>query len=85
LPLSRIKFKKQFKSKTEDYAKIAIVSNDADIKDYVKDHYPFLVYNRHALNAHQTAFEAGKEAGRVVQFRQGVGAGGSHGPKLIRG
>jgi len=75
---------KQLEASDDAYTAL-IVSNDADIKDYVKDHYPFLVYNRRALNQHQTAFEAGKEAGRVIQFRQGVGAGGSHGPKLIRG
>jgi len=60
-----------------------VVMNDHEIKEYMKVKYPRLTYSSSNSRRDRSGFEAGKEAGRSIQFRQGVGAGGSSGPKLL--
>lgn len=75
---------RQLEASDDSYMAL-IVHNDADINEYLKDNHPFLRTNVSYINMNRSAFETGKAAGQMVQFRQGVGAGGSHGPKLIKG
>lgn len=60
-----------------------IVHNDAELNEYLKANYPHLSYIHHNLNKDRSGFETGKAAGRTISFRQGVGAGGSSGPRLL--
>lgn len=61
-----------------------IVRNDIELKDFEKIHYPFLYHvYQGARQSDRSAFEAGKSAGRSIQFGRGVGSGGSLGPKLL--
>ena len=60
-----------------------VVHSDFEIKEYMNIHYPSLTYNKFTINRNSSGFEAGKAAGRAVQFRSGLGAGGNAGPKLL--
>ena len=60
-----------------------IVVNDRELDEFIKIKYPRLVSTSHTYRPVRSAYDAGKTAGREVQFRMGVGAGGSSGPKLI--
>jgi hypothetical protein len=62
-----------------------VVSNDADLKEYMNVKYPRLGKTSFTYKRSTSGFEAGKSAGRSIQFRNGLGAGGSNGPKLIGG
>ena len=59
--------------------------NDIELNEYMKIHYPSLSYNTWTLNRDRSGYEAGRAAGSSVQFRSGIGAGGSTGPKLLKG
>lgn len=60
-----------------------IVVNDRELDEFMKIKHPNLITTSHFYRPVRSAYDAGKAAGREVQFRQGVGAGGSSGPKLI--
>lgn len=62
-----------------------VLHNDVELDDYMKIHHPYLTHTSHKLNHSRSGFESGKAAGASVQFRSGIGAGGSSGPKLIKG
>jgi hypothetical protein len=62
-----------------------VVNNDVEIKEYLNIRYPHLSSTSYTLNRNTSGFEAGKSAGRSVSFRSGIGAGGSSGPKLLKG
>lgn len=62
-----------------------VVNNEAEIEAYLSAEYPFRRTTWHKFNRDRSGFESGKTAGQSVKFRSGLGAGGSHGPKLLGG
>lgn len=60
-----------------------VVHNDAEINEYKKIHYPYLSHSSTTYTKARSAFESGKAAGASVQFRTGIGAGGSAGTRLL--
>ena len=62
-----------------------VVSNDFELKEYMHKNFPRLGYSSFNYTRDSGGFNSGKAAGRSIQFRNGVGAGGSNGPKLIGG
>jgi hypothetical protein len=60
-----------------------VVREDNAVGLFVKSHYN-LHYNSGYLNTNAAGFAAGREAGGLVNFKTGVGAGGSSAPKMIR-
>lgn len=64
-----------------------VVTNDAELKEFLKKEFPKLRYtSRPGANSYShSGYTSGKLTGeKEVQFKRGIGAGGSHGPKLIR-
>jgi len=60
-----------------------VISNDADLREYMHVKYPRLGHSNFNYKRDSSGFEAGKSAGRSIQFRNGIGAGGNSGPKLL--
>jgi Protein of unknown function (DUF2786) len=60
-----------------------IVVNDRELDEFIRIKYPRLTTTTNTFRPVRSAYDAGKQAGREVQFRSGIGAGGSSGPKLI--
>jgi len=69
--------------KEADKVNALVVHNDYELKEYMGINYPRLRHLYNNLNSNRSGFESGKQAGRSVQFRSGIGAGGSSGPKLL--
>jgi DNA-binding transcriptional MerR regulator len=69
--------------KAADSVRALVVRNDIELNEYMKVKYPRLTHVGYSLNYNRTGFSEGKTAGRSVQFRAGIGAGGSSGPKLL--
>lgn len=66
--------------------KALIVVNDKEVEQYIKQTWPRLGHNNYSLNLYGSAYESGKAAGRTIQFKQGMGAGGSKGNNnLLKG
>lgn len=62
-----------------------VVSNEAELNEFTKKTYPKLgrsTISRPEMYSH-AGFASGQISGKEVQFKKGIGAGGSHGPKLI--
>lgn len=75
---------------TEPKINALVLVSDAGLKEFVESLNPHLKKKRHRTykkpsntKASYSGFESGKEAGKEVQFKRGIGAGGSHAPKLI--
>lgn len=56
-----------------------IVLSDKEVETYIKKTWPRLRHSSNSLNLYGSAYESGKTAGRNIQFKQGMGAGGTHG------
>ena len=69
--------------KVADNVRALVVRNDIELNEYMHINYPRLSHVGTHYNSDRSGFDAGKSAGRSVQFRQGIGAGGSSGPKLL--
>lgn len=60
-----------------------VVREDDAVALFVKNNYN-LHYSSRYLNTNAAGYSAGREAGGLVSFKTGVGAGGSSAPKMIR-
>jgi hypothetical protein len=63
-----------------------VVVNDNAVTQYVGKVYPKLGHsNIRTGEIYSGAYNTGVEAGKRMQFKRGVGAGGASGPKLLKG
>ena len=63
-----------------------IVFNDKEVERYVKSVWPRLNNSSSSFNLYGSAYNSGKETGKNIQFKQGMGAGGTHGNgNLLKG
>jgi hypothetical protein len=69
--------------KAVDNVNALVVRNDIELNEFMHIKHPRLTYLHNSMNSNRSGFDAGKSAGRSVQFRSGIGAGGSSGPKLL--
>jgi len=69
--------------KAADNVMALVVRNDIELNEYMHVNYPRLGHISTHYNSNRSGFDAGKSAGRSVQFGRGLGAGGSSGPKLL--
>lgn len=56
-----------------------IVTSDKEVEAYIKKTWPRLNHNNNSVRIYGSAYESGKAAGRNIQFKQGMGAGGTYG------
>jgi hypothetical protein len=56
-----------------------IVLSDKEIENYVGRVWPKLGKSNINFNLYGSAYESGRAAGKSIQFKQGMGAGGTHG------
>ena len=64
---------------TDQNINALIVLSDKEVQNYISKTWPRLGHNNTSFNIMGSAYNSGKEAGKSVQFRQGMGAGGTHG------
>lgn len=60
-----------------------VINNDVELDEYMDAKYPHLRHIDYNLRRDRSGYDSGKAAGRSVQFRSGIGAGGSSGPRLL--
>jgi hypothetical protein len=63
-----------------------IIFNDKEVEHYIADTWKHLTHSNSNFNLYGSAYSSGKEAGKSIQFKQGMGAGGTHGNgNLLKG
>lgn len=72
---------------TDTQMNALIVTSNKELQNYFKELYPRTrSFGGDNGNIHYAGYNAGREAGKTIQFRRGVnGSGGASGPALIKG
>lgn len=62
-----------------------VTTEDKQLQVYMKQEFPKLVSGRSLHANYRSAYESGRRAGHDIQFKRGVGAGGSYGGAHLLG